>query len=70
MTHSNPIAIILIGISKLVKKEEAVAPILPNVEMIANPIGPQLHAPATEPIKDPNNPPPIFFFEPLKILIR
>ena len=70
MTHSNPIAIILIGISKFVKNEEAVAPMLPNVDMIENPIGPQLHAPATDPIKDPNNPPPIFFFESLRMFIR
>ena len=40
-----------------------VAPIEPNVEITANPIGPQLHAPAIEPIIEPKILPPIFCFE-------
>ena len=40
-----------------------VAPIDPNVEITANPIGPQLHAPATEPTIEPKILPPIFCLE-------
>ena len=40
-----------------------VAPIEPNVEITANPIGPQLHAPAIEPTIEPKILPPIFCFE-------
>jgi len=36
---------------------------LPNVEIIAKPIGPQPQAPATEPITDPKTLPLIFFFD-------
>lgn len=45
-------------------------PMLPNVEISANPIGPQLHTPAAAPKNDPNILPPIFLFEDLKIFIR
>lgn len=34
---------------------------VPNVEIIANPIGPQLHAPADAPTIDPMKLPPILF---------
>jgi len=44
----------------LVKKAVAVPPMVPNVEITANPIGPQLHAPADAPSIDPNRLPPIF----------
>jgi hypothetical protein len=67
---SSPIAVILIGISKFVRNADAVAPIVPKVEIIANPIGPQLHAPAAAPIKDPNTLPLIFLVDFLRILIR
>ena len=40
-----------------------VDPIDPNVEITANPIGPQLHAPATEPTIEPKILPPIFCLE-------
>ena len=42
---------------------------LPKVEISAKPTGPQLHAPAAAPIKEPNTPPPIFLAEFFKILI-
>ena len=35
----------------------------PNVEITANPIGPQLHAPAIDPTIDPKILPPIFCLE-------
>ena len=53
----------------MVKKAVADAPTDPNVDMTANPIGPQLHAPATAPIKDPKTPPPIFCFDFLRVFI-
>ena len=46
-----------------------VATIEPNVEIIANPIGPQLHAPAAEPITEPKILPFIFCFELLRTVI-
>jgi len=36
-------------------------PTVPKVEIIAKPIGPQLHAPPDAPIIKPKNPPFIFF---------
>lgn len=48
------------GVSKAVKKDEAVAPSVPNVENNANPSGPQLQAPAAAPINTPKIPPLIF----------
>ena len=53
----------------MVKNAVAVAPTEPNVEITANPIGPQLHAPAAVPIIEPKIPPPIFCFELLRIFI-
>lgn len=64
------IAVIRIGISKFVRNADAVAPIVPNVEIIANPIGPQLHAPAAEPTKEPNTLPLIFFVDLLRTVMR
>ncbi len=61
---------ILSGISKVVKNEVAIPPMLPNVEITAKPIGPQLHAPAAAPTNEPNTLPPIFLFEVRIILIR
>lgn len=46
-----------------------VAPIEPNVEITANPMGPQLHAPAIEPTIEPKILPPIFCFEFLRWVI-
>ena len=43
---------------------------LPNVEKIAKPIGPQPHAPAAEPIIEPKTLPDIFLLEMLRIRIR
>jgi hypothetical protein len=40
----------------------AAAPTEPNVEITANPMGPQLHAPAEVPIIEPKIQPPIFWF--------
>ena len=54
----------------MVRNAVAVAPTEPNVEITANPIGPQLHAPAAAPIIEPKTPPPIFCFDFLSILIR
>lgn len=54
----------------MVKNEVATPSILPNVEITAKPIGPQLHAPAADQIMEPNNPPPIFLVVPRKILMR
>jgi len=51
------------GISYVVKNEKATPPMLPNVEIIAKPIGPHPQVPATEPITDPKTLPPIFFFD-------
>ncbi len=53
----------------MVRNAVAVAPTEPNVEITANPIGPQLHAPAAAPIIEPKIPPPIFRFELLRIFI-
>ena len=53
----------------MVRKEVAVAPTEPKVEITANPIGPQLQAPAEAPIIEPKRPPPIFCFEVFRILI-
>ena len=64
------IAPIRIGTSKVVRNAEAVAPIVPNVEMKANPIGPQLQAPAIVPINEPKMPVLIFPGDLFKILIR
>jgi len=64
------IAAIRIGISKFVRNPMEVAPILPKVEITANPIGPQLQAPAIDPTKEPKTLPPIFFLEFFKRLIR
>jgi len=47
-----------------------VPPIEPNEEITANPIGPHPHAPADEPIIDPNTPPPIFLELLRRILTR
>ncbi len=60
---------ILNGISKVVKKDVAIPPMLPNVEITAKPIGPQLHAPAAAPINEPITLPPIFLLEVRIILI-
>jgi len=46
-----------------------VAPTEPNVEITANPIGPQLQAPAAAPITEPNMPPLIFCFDFFRMLI-
>jgi len=48
----------------------AVAPKEPNVEITANPIGPQLHAPDIIPMKEPVTPPEIFCFAIEWTLIR
>jgi len=64
------IAAMRIGISKVVKNAEAVAPKVPNVEINANPTGPQLQAPAIVPINELKTPVPIFPLDLLKILIR
>jgi len=53
----------------LVRNAVAVAPTEPKVEMTANPIGPQLHAPAAEPTIVPNILPLIFCFEFLRLII-
>jgi hypothetical protein len=47
----------------------AVAPTEPNVEITANPTGPQLQAPATEPTIEPTILPLIFCFELLRLII-
>lgn len=47
----------------------AVAPTEPNVEITANPIGPQLQAPAIVPMIEPKIPPPILCFELLSMFI-
>jgi len=60
---SNPIAPSLIGISKFVRNAKVVAPTEPNVENNANPIGPQLQAPAIEPMNEPNILPLIFILD-------
>jgi hypothetical protein len=52
-----------------VRKAVAVAPTEPNVEITANPIGPQLQAPATEPTIEPKILPLIFCFELLRLVI-
>jgi len=52
-----------------VRNAVAVAPTDPNVEITANPIGPQLQAPATEPTIEPKMPPLIFCFELLRLVI-
>ena len=50
----------LIGISYSVKNDNEVAPATPNVEIIENPIGPQLvHTPAPTPISEPITPVPV-----------
>ena len=48
------------GISYSVRKVVATLPAVPKVVITANPIGPQLQAPADAPIKDPSILPPIF----------
>ena len=48
------------GISYSVRKDVATLPAVPKVVITVNPIGPQLHAPADAPIKDPRILPPIF----------
>ena len=48
------------GISYSVRKVVATLPAVPKVVITANPIGPQLQAPADAPIKEPNILPPIF----------
>lgn len=53
-----PIEIRRKGISKFVRNAVAVPPTAPKADMIANPIEPQLHAPALAPINEPKNPPP------------
>jgi len=53
-----------------VRNAVVVAPIEPNVEISANPIGPQLQAPAMLPITEPKILPFIFCFELLRTLIR
>ena len=51
----------LSGISYSVRKDREVAPATPNVEIIANPICPQLvHMPAPMPITEPITPVPVF----------
>ncbi len=52
-----PIEIIRSGISYEVRNAVATPPTVPNVEIIANPTGPQLQAPADAPISDPRKPP-------------
>jgi hypothetical protein len=53
-----------------VRNAVAVAPTEPNIEITANPIGPQLQAPAIEPIIEPKIPPLIFCFDFLRLVIR
>lgn len=43
------------------RSEVAKPPIVPNVEIIANPTGPQLQAPADAPMIEPIKLPPILF---------
>ena len=51
----------LIGISYVVRNDREVAPATPNVEIIANPICPQLEqTPAPRPITEPITPVPVF----------
>jgi len=45
----------------MVRSEVATPPIVPNVEIIANPTGPQLQAPADAPMIEPIKLPPIRF---------
>jgi len=52
-----------------VRNAVVVAPIEPNVEITANPIGPQLQAPAALPTKELKILPLIFCFELLRIWI-
>jgi hypothetical protein len=52
---------ILNGISYVVRSEVATPPMVPKVEIIANPIGPQLQAPADAPMIEPTKLPPIRF---------
>jgi hypothetical protein len=52
-----------------VRSEVATPPIVPNVEIIANPTGPQLQAPADTPRNEPTKLPPILFGLFCKILI-
>ena len=54
----------------MVKNAVAVAPTEPKVEITANPIGPQLHAPAAAPIIEPRILPPIFCFDFWSMRIR
>ncbi|CAD6515110.1 hypothetical protein NMT12_20152 [metagenome] len=63
------IAPILIGSSKFVRNEKAVAPTEPNVEMAANPTGPQLQAPAIDPINELKRLPLIFPLDFFRIFI-
>ncbi|CAE6501532.1 hypothetical protein NUZ5A_51171 [Candidatus Nitrosotenuis uzonensis] len=49
----------LSGISYAVKNDVATPPAAPNVEIIAKPTGPQLHAPAETPTSEPMKLPPI-----------
>ena len=53
----------------MVKNAVAVAPTEPKVEITANPIGPQLQAPAAAPMIDPIRPPPIFCFDFFRMFI-
>jgi hypothetical protein len=53
-----------------VRNAVAVAPTEPNIEITSNPIGPQLQAPAIEPIIEPKIPPLIFCFDFLRLVIR
>ncbi len=57
------------GSSKFVRNARAVAPTEPNVEITANPIGPQLQAPATDPTNELKTLPLIFPLDFFKILI-
>lgn len=50
--------------------EVATPPIVPNVDITANPIGPQLQAPADAPIIEPTKLPPILFGLFCSVLIR
>ena len=54
----------------MVRNADALAPTEPNVEITANPMGPQLHAPAATPIIEPKIPPPIFCLDFLSMFIR
>ncbi len=53
----------------MVRTEVATPPIVPNVEINENPIGPQLHAPADAPTIEPTKLPPIRFGLFCKVLI-